>query len=311
MVGYSRAVATPIAALSACKRASAARMSGRWRASADGRLSGSSPGSVNSPRSNSGGDHAAGARPVRMTSASRAAASCWRNPGKRGAVGGELCFGAQHVGARRLSGLVFEAHQLQVARVVGHDLFGRLELRAQRRDRDRLRDDIAGERKVGRRKLVALLLGERLLLLDAARGRAERVGRIARRRADRIEVRAAAAPLRARRGVELRPLAAARRERVLARGGERRACRGDRPAAVDRGAQHLSQRARAIQLPPLRGNLRAGAQALRLRPGCGAKQLGHRLRRVALAPGCRGTFKIGPDRATRQHEQKESDAFHS
>ena len=184
MVGYSRAVATPIAALSACNRA-LGRKDVRPLARERGRQA---------ERQFAGQREFAqvelGRRPCRRRAPGENDERVARGgellaqPRERGTVGCELRFGAQHVGARRFSGLEFEAHQLQVAHVVGHDLFGCLELRAQRRDRDRRRHDIAGERKVGRREFVALLLGERLLLLDAARGGAERVGRIARGRAD-------------------------------------------------------------------------------------------------------------------------------
>ena len=81
MEGYIWAVATPMAALAACRLASDARMSGRWCTRSEGRLTGSSPGSASRSRSNSGADHSAGNLPSRIASASFAVLSCWRNGG--------------------------------------------------------------------------------------------------------------------------------------------------------------------------------------------------------------------------------------
>jgi hypothetical protein len=64
-------------------------------------------------------------------------------------------------------------------------------LRAGRRDLNRLRNRIAGERQIGRADLLGLIIGQRKLLLDAAVGSAEQVRRVARGRPDlkQIEVR--------------------------------------------------------------------------------------------------------------------------
>jgi hypothetical protein len=72
------------------------------------------------------------------------------------AVVGELAFGNQHVGARRLAGPDLGLHQGQVLLVIGDDVLGRLDLQPGGRDVDRLAYRTAAQRQVGGCKLVGL-----------------------------------------------------------------------------------------------------------------------------------------------------------
>ena len=117
-------------------------MSGRCRTSSDGKLSGSSPGNVKSSRGERRGDQRPGAWPASTESACSAAASCWRERRELRLVARELRLRGQHVAARDLARLELPLDEIEAALVVRDDVLDRVDLRAQRRDRDRLGDGV-------------------------------------------------------------------------------------------------------------------------------------------------------------------------
>ena len=192
------AVATPMAASRRVQIRPLPPGCRRWRTSSDGSVSGRSAGSVKSSKLSRA---APGGRQLARQHRQRVLRERQLLAQRRQLrlVAGELRARGQHVAACHLARVELALHQLEAALVVDHDVLDRLDLRAQRCDRDGLGDGVARERDPRGRQLVALRLHQRLLLLDAASHAAEDVHQVAGGGADRVERRAILA-LEARAG---------------------------------------------------------------------------------------------------------------
>ena len=187
MFGSRLAIATPTWALAACRLASAARTSGRWSTSFEGRLTGSWAGKVRLARRIGASWSSDGRAPGQVGElvALGRQLLLQRRQGLLGlGQGGLLC---RHVDAGDLAELLLGAQDLQHVRGEGDDPLVRRHLLAQRRLLDRSGDDVGGEGEEHRFALepLAVLLG--LHALDLAAQAAEHVGRVGDVQGDGVE----------------------------------------------------------------------------------------------------------------------------
>ena len=105
-------------------------------------------------------------------------------------IGCELGFSDNDIAVGYRPGQALFAHEFHILAIDGKDIVEGFQLGADRGDPKRQGNRIAGEGQIGRVELVALIFGQRDLLLDPAVGLTKQVRRVAGGRADLIQIEA-------------------------------------------------------------------------------------------------------------------------